>query len=171
LTPSFFLILCQVPDYCCSEESTAFEWFPFETTFVPNDGDPLSVETDGKCILSHPFGPEAGISPVLVSGCAADGTQFYGEKCGGSDFSGLPVYDPWTEAFGYGTCGPVETHDCDCFTYVETKEPGCYVIAAPNPAVNVLLQHEGCCVPCDEGRKNNRKLLFGRVSGDPPCCE
>ena len=93
-----------------------------------------------KCVKTHPFGEAAKISPVLVSGCSASGTQFYGEKCAGSDFSGLP------EAFQkitYGKCGPLKD-ECECFTYLEAASPGCYAVAVPNPGKQVLMRAGGC---------------------------
>merc|ERR1719440_913316 len=60
----------KVPDYCCSAKAGAVRWQPFEKVFATE-----------KCVTIHPFGEAAKISPVVVSGCAADGTQFYGEKC------------------------------------------------------------------------------------------
>jgi len=67
----------KVPDFCCdSTVSGAQPFFDFVENF---QGD--------TCATMNPFGILA--QPKIASGCAADGTQFYGEKCGGSQFTDI----------------------------------------------------------------------------------
>ena len=89
------------------------------------------------CYALDPF-QNGAITAVLVNGCYDDGTQFYGEKCGGSNFGAA-------NELAYGDCGPAED-TCACKLYVESKSPGCFAIATPeaNPQLAVFLKMEGC---------------------------
>ena len=89
---------------------------------------------------------------MLVNGCFDDGTQFYGEKCGGSDFGALNE-----EAFG--ACGPSE-EICACKLYTTTDSPGCFAIATPElfaPAA-VFWRADGCVAPETETTEPAGKL-------------
>jgi hypothetical protein len=57
-----------VPDSCCTASSGAIKWLPFSDVFA---ADKL------KCVQTSPFGPDVHvlINPVVVSGCAVDGTH------------------------------------------------------------------------------------------------
>jgi hypothetical protein len=75
---------------------------------------------------------------VIVNGCKEDGSQFYGEKCGGSSFTAAP------DDVTYGVCGK-GTQTCGCKLYTTSSAPGCYAIASPVPDQNaVFAKFEGC---------------------------
>jgi len=144
----------EVPDFCCSEAVGAFEWVPFEQVF-----------TDGsKCENAYPFGPEVAIAPKLVSGCSADGTQFYGEKCGGSIFDDITDNGNNNEA-AYGSCGPLDT-ECDCFTYLEASEPGCWVVAVPDTTKQVMVKAGGCVDATEPWKQQGYDNSRCRPTGD-----
>ena len=119
----------QVPDKCCTAEVGAEPLIPFSQF-----GSYKGIE---GCFALDPF-QDGNITAVLVNGCYDDGTQFYGEKCGGSNFKGA-------SARAYGECGPAEK-DCECNLYVESKSPGCFSIASPEtiPQRAVFAKMEGC---------------------------
>ena len=123
----------QVPDKCCTAEVGAEPLLPF--------GQFGSYKGIEGCFALDPF-QDGNITAVLVNGCYDDGTQFYGEKCGGSDFKGA-------SDLAYGECGPAK-RTCECNLYVETKTPGCFAIASPPPPSEtspqwaVFAKMEGC---------------------------
>merc|ERR1712226_284543 len=119
----------QVPDKCCTAEVGAKNWLPLDQ-FGSHDG------IDG-CYALDPF-QNGEITAILVNGCYDDGTQFYGEKCGGSDFGEA-------SELAYGDCGPAKG-SCACNLYVESKTPGCFAIATPeaDPQFAVFLKMDGC---------------------------
>ena len=127
----------QVPDLCCTAEAGALDWMPFKD-FGSQDG------IDG-CKLVPFEAKQQNVTVFLVNGCYDDGTQFYGEKCGGTDFG---VY----HEDAYGDCGPLSPKQgkCSCNLYVETKSPGCFAIASPESPgtqVAVFMKAEGCEKP------------------------
>ena len=119
----------QVPDKCCTAEVGAEDWLPLESF-----GEYKGI--DG-CYALDPF-QNGAITAILVNGCYDDGTQFYGEKCGGSNFGEA-------SELAYGDCGPTKG-TCECNLYVESKSPGCFAIATPeaDPQLAVFLKMEGC---------------------------
>ena len=125
----------KVPDICCTEDVGAEDFLAFED-FGSHDG----VES------CNAVGPAFGlpITAVLTHGCYDDGTQFYGEKCGGSDFGE-------DNELAHGDCGPTSPKQgsCACNLYVETKSPGCYAIATPSvlEPKAVFLKLESCVAP------------------------
>lgn len=126
----------EIPSKCCTPEYNpgVFEWLPFSAAFPNNE----------KVKQQFPFGAEVPIAPVIMSACAADGTQFYGEKCTGSDFSGAPGGN----AFSFGDCGEPDQPD-SCYHTVSTQTPGaCFMVASPGapPFGNtaVLMRAGGC---------------------------
>ena len=93
--PTFFngnTDIFQVPDTCCTAAAGAEEWLPL-SKFGSYKG------IDG-CKLVDPF-DDGKIQAELVNGCYDDGTQYYGEKCGASDFGEAT-------ADAHGDCGPAE---------------------------------------------------------------
>ena len=66
----------QVPDKCCTAKVGAEPLIPF--------GQFGSYKGIEGCFALDPF-QDGNITAVLVNGCYDDGTQFYGEKCGGSN--------------------------------------------------------------------------------------
>ena len=125
----------QVPDKCCTSEVGAEVWFDFDE-FGSYKG------IDG-CFPLDPF-ENGAITAVLVNGCYDDGTQFYGEKCGGSNFGEA-------SEVAYGDCGPAEG-SCECKLYATSKRPACFHVASPevNPRPAVFAKMEGCT----EGRRH-----------------
>ena len=125
----------QVPDKCCTAVVGAEDWVPFDQ-FGSYDGI-------NGCYALDPF-ENGAITAVLVNGCYDDGTQFYGEKCGGSNFGDA-------SAVVYGDCGPANK-SCECKLYKASRKPGCFVIASPevNPRPAVFAKFEGCV----KGRRN-----------------
>ena len=125
----------QVPDVCCTADAGAEDWLPLED-FGSHDG------IDG-CYALDPF-KNGAITAILVNGCYDDGTQFYGEKCGGSDFGKF-------SEFAHGDCGPTSPKQgsCACNLYVDTKSPGCFAIATPeaDPQFAVFVKMDGCVAP------------------------
>ena len=119
----------QVPNKCCTSQVGAEDWIPLDE-FSSYEG------IDG-CFALDPF-QNGAITAILVNGCYDDGTQFYGEKCGGSNFGAA-------NELAYGDCGPAE-EKCACKLYVESKTPGCFAIATPesDPQSAVFLRMEGC---------------------------
>ena len=119
----------RVPDVCCTASVGAEDFLNFKD-FGSHDG------IEGCSAV----GPSIGlpITAVLANGCYDDGTQFYGEKCGGSNFGAA-------NELAYGDCGPAE-EKCACNLYVESKSPGCFAIATPqsDPQSAVFLRMEGC---------------------------
>jgi len=122
----------RVPDVCCTASVGAEDFLNFKD-FGSHDG------IEGCSAV----GPSIGlpITAVLANGCYDDGTQFYGEKCGGSDFGEDNV-------LAHGDCGPTSPKQgsCACNLYVETKSPGCFAIGTPNSVKPkaVFLRLEGC---------------------------
>ena len=119
----------RVPDKCCTAEVGAKPLVP-----LSQFGSYKGIE---GCFALDPF-RDGNITAVLVSGCYDDGTQFYGEKCGGSEFKG-------ESDRAYGECGPAERL-CECNLYVESKVPGCFAIASPEttPRRAIFAKMEGC---------------------------
>jgi len=117
----------QVPDNCCSDA----------TVLAPLTD--LWPQTD-NCFVFDPVGDRSFIYGTWAGGCSDDGTFFYGEKCGGSDFG------DWAEA-AYGQCSQPEEY-CHCIGTVETQAPGCFAIATiippPGQQNAVFLQVDGC---------------------------
>ena len=99
----------------------------------------LWPQTD-NCFTFDPVGDRSFIYGTWAGGCSDDGTFFYGEKCGGSDFG------DWAEA-AYGQCSQPEEY-CHCIGTVETQTSGCFAIATiiPPPGIQnaVFLQVDGC---------------------------
>ena len=135
--PIFFCgntAMFRVPDLCCTEEAGALPFLPFGD-FGSHDG------IDG--CKKFPFEAKVqNVTVFLVNGCYDDGTQFYGEKCGGTDFG---VY----QEDAYGDCGPLSPKQgqCICNQYLETKTPGCFAVASPETAdsqIAVFVKAEGC---------------------------
>ena len=137
----------QVPDKCCTAEVGAEDWIPLDE-FGSYKG------IDG-CYALDPF-QNGAITAVLVNGCYDDGTQFYGEKCGGSNFGAA-------NELAYGDCGPAED-TCACKLYVESKSPGCFAIATPeaDPQLAVFLKMEGCSKGKLIVQDNFRTVLFSK---------
>ena len=129
--PTFFngnTDIFQVPDTCCTAAAGAEEWLPL-SKFGSYKG------IDG-CKLVDPF-DDGKIQAELVNGCYDDGTQYYGEKCGASDFGEAT-------ADAHGDCGPAEG-SCTCNKYFTTKTPGCFVVATPDVFTSgVYVRAEGC---------------------------
>ena len=125
----------KVPDMCCTDAVGAEVLIPLDQ-FGSHDGIV-------GCYALDPL-RNGAVTAVLVSGCYDDGTQFYGEKCGGSNFGDA-------SELAYGDCGPAEG-SCACNQYVETKNPGCFAIATPlrsafpqlDTQSAVFLKTEGC---------------------------
>ena len=129
----------QVPDKCCSAEVGAEDWIALED-FGTKDGIDGCMSLDPSKLMSQ---EEGSIRAVLVNGCYDDGRQFYGEKCGGSEFGEL-------NEIAYGNCGPPNSwtrpYSCSCNLFIETKTPGCFSIATPDadPQFAVFLRMDGC---------------------------
>ena len=124
----------RVPDKCCTADVGTEDWISLEE-FGSHDN------IDG-CMSLDSFN-DGSIQAILVNGCYDDGRQFYGEKCGGSEFGEL------TE-LAYGDCGPPNSwtrpYSCSCNLFVESKTPGCFSIATPkaDPQFAVFLRMDGC---------------------------
>ena len=122
----------RVRDVCCTASVGAEDFLNFKD-FGSHDG------IEGCSAVGQSIG--LPITAVLANGCYDDGTQFYGEKCGGSDFGEDNV-------LAHGDCGPTSPKQgsCACNLYVETKSPGCFAIATPNSVKPkaVFLKLDGC---------------------------
>jgi len=147
--PTFFsgnTDIFQVADHCCTAEVGSSEWIPFDTFSSGGKvGDAVWTAVSGieGCMALDPQGP-GGPHAVIVNGCYDDGTQFYGEKCGGS------IFGPFS-SFAYGACGEA-AESCGCKHYMKSASTGCYAIAAPPPAdgavqAAVFAKFEGCSPP------------------------
>ena len=140
--PLFFdgnVDMFRVPDLCCSDEVGA--------QFVRKAEEFGSVDGIDGCYVLDPF-QDGTVGAVQVTGCYDDGTQFYGEKCGGSKFGEATD-------LAHGDCGPTSPKQgsCACNQWLETKTPGCFAVAStvfetdPAKRFGVFFKAEGCVNP------------------------
>ena len=98
---------------CCEKADSQF--FTMESFFTGNTcKGPLNLDE---------------ISVYLGGGCSSDGTFFYGEMCGGSNYGAFKTLSDGTP-LNLGVCDQPD-NTCECNAYVQTKEPGCFTIGTP----------------------------------------
>ena len=143
----------QIPDKCCTAEVGAQDLLPLK--------DYPSYDGVDYCLPFDPFGTpgipgikwDPALIPngvaILTNGCYDDGTQFYGEKCVGSNFGNY-------SDFAYGDCGPADATigSCACNRYFVSKTPACIAIGTPQaePQLALFVKMEGCQAPVEPGR-------------------
>ena len=121
-----------MPDSCCS--GADIEALNTVDIFTTTDQCyPLEVQTDD--------GP---ITVYLAGGCDPEGTFFYGEQCGGSQFGPFDHLSDGTE-LGLGVCDQPDQL-CNCNAYVSTQEAGCYNVGTPPGAERYFMRvNEAVC--------------------------
>ena len=105
----------QVPMECCDNADSQF--FSMDSFFKEGNtcSGPINVTKD--------------LTVYLAGGCSADGTFFYGEMCGGSNFGAFKELSDGTP-LNLGVCNQPETI-CECNAYVQTKTAGCFTVGTP----------------------------------------
>ena len=96
---------------CC--ENADSQYFTMESFF-----------TDNTCKGPLKFSDE--ISVYLAGGCSSDGTFFYGEMCGGSNYGAFRKLSDGKQ-LNLGVCDQPDSL-CECNAYVQTQEAGCFTI-------------------------------------------
>merc|ERR1712156_1045164 len=141
----------KVPYVCCDVNAGAKMLVDLTTEWPDVD----------NCYVLDLLG-DMSIHGTWAGGCSDDGTFFYGEKCGGSNFG--PFQDT-----AYGSCTQPDEY-CSCIGTVETKEAGCYTVATPtvseDPTVQtaVFLKVDGCIDGGDDGSDETERTMSDKLT-------
>ena len=104
----------QVPMECCDKADD--QYFSMDALFTGKTcSGPVKVTDD--------------LTVYVAGGCSLDGTFFYGEMCGGSNFGAFKELSDGTP-LNLGVCNQPDTI-CKCNAYVQTQTAGCFTVGTP----------------------------------------